>query len=164
MLLQISLVLAQGFQAPIIRVARAAGQYAAPRDVLVELRDGVALPAFFGDNVNRLEFTAEARAPDAQLLVRGHSRAALALNFMRSLLASGFADVQHREYWDIRSPGSRTTPLQREYAQTAAILRNSMRFMSAIGERAISGLALADFYTSHDGYNLHYEAAQTVTV
>src|SRR5690348_8361971 len=63
-LLQMSLVLVHGLKKPIIRVGRMAGQYAKPRSVDTETRDGVTLPSFRGDLVNRPEFTAAARAPD----------------------------------------------------------------------------------------------------
>src|SRR5512147_1295963 len=79
-LLQVSLVLLHGLKRPIIRVARIAGQYAKPRSADTETKDGVTLPSYRGDNVNRPEFTAAAREPDPQLLLRGYERAALTLN------------------------------------------------------------------------------------
>ena len=85
-LLQMSLVLLQGLKRPIIRVGRMAGQYAKPRSADTESRDGVTLPSFRGDLVNRPEFTAEARRADPQLLLRGYERAALTLNFVRALV------------------------------------------------------------------------------
>jgi 3-deoxy-7-phosphoheptulonate synthase len=56
-LLQMSLVLLQGLKKPIIRVGRFAGQYAKPRSADTETRDGVTLPSYRGDNVNRPGFT-----------------------------------------------------------------------------------------------------------
>src|ERR671911_2791642 len=82
-LLQMSLVLVYGLKKPVIRVGRMAGQYAKPRSSDTETRDGVTLPCYRGDLVNRPEFTAEAREPDPQLLLRGYERAALTLNFVR---------------------------------------------------------------------------------
>src|SRR6202000_662691 len=98
-LLQMSLVLLHGLKKPIIRVGRMAGQYAQPRPVDTETRNGVTLPSYRGDLVNRPEFTAEARAPDPALLLRGYERAALTLNFVRALVDGGFADLHHPEYW-----------------------------------------------------------------
>ena len=100
-LLQMSLVLLHGLKRPIIRVGRMAGQYAKPRSVDAETRDGLTLPSFRGDLVNRPEFTAEARRADPQLLLRGYERAALTLNFVRALVDGGFADLHHPEYWDL---------------------------------------------------------------
>ena len=45
-LLQMSLVLLHGLKKPIIRVGRMAGQYAKPRSVDTETRDGVTLPSY----------------------------------------------------------------------------------------------------------------------
>jgi 3-deoxy-7-phosphoheptulonate synthase len=100
-LLQMSLVLLHGLKKPIIRLGRMAGQYAKPRSADLETRDGVSLPSYRGDLVNRPEFTAEARRPDPQLLLRGYERAALTLNFVRALVDGGFADLHHPEYWDL---------------------------------------------------------------
>ena len=52
-LLQMSLVLLSGMKKPVIRVGRMAGQYAKPRSADMETRDGVTLPAYRGDLVNR---------------------------------------------------------------------------------------------------------------
>src|SRR6516225_9763564 len=85
-LLQMSLVLLHGLKKPIVRVGRMAGQYAKPRSADTETRDGVTLPSYRGDLVNRPEFTAAARAADPELLLRGYERAALTLNFVRALV------------------------------------------------------------------------------
>ena len=76
-LLQMSLVLVVGAQRPVIRMGRFAGQYAKPRSSDFETRDGVRLPTYRGDLVNGSEFTAEARTPDPQRLLRGYEHAAL---------------------------------------------------------------------------------------
>src|SRR5690348_3700807 len=71
-LLQMSLVLVVGAQKPVIRIGRFAGQYAKPRSAPEETRDGLTLPSYRGDIINRPEFSAEARTPDPQLLLRGY--------------------------------------------------------------------------------------------
>ena len=60
-LLQMSLVLLYGLKKPVIRVGRMAGQYAKPRSADTETRDGVTLPSYRGDIVNRAAFTAADR-------------------------------------------------------------------------------------------------------
>ena len=96
-LLQMSLALTHGLQKPVIRVGRFAGQYAKPRSSDVETRDGVTLPSYRGDLVNSAEFTAEARRPDPQRLIRGHASSSMTMNFVRSLVDGGFADLHHPE-------------------------------------------------------------------
>ena len=84
-LLQMSLVLVHGGQKPVIRVGRIAGQYAKPRSEDFETRQGISLPSYRGDIVNRTGFTAEERRPDPQNLLRAYERSALTLNLIRAL-------------------------------------------------------------------------------
>jgi 3-deoxy-D-arabino-heptulosonate 7-phosphate (DAHP) synthase class II len=129
-LLQMSMVLVVGAQKPVIRIGRFAGQYAKPRSASEETRDGVTLPSFRGDNINRPEFTAEARTPDPQLLLRGYERAALTLNFIRSLVKSGFADLHHPEYFDL--DWVEHSPLADEYHHMVETIGDALRFMENV--------------------------------
>ena len=52
-ILQMSLALVQGAQCPVIRIGRFAGQYAKPRSSDIEVRNGVRLPSYRGDLINR---------------------------------------------------------------------------------------------------------------
>ena len=158
-LLQMSLVLVVGAQRPVIRIGRFAGQYAKPRSADWERRNGIQLPSYRGDNVNRPEFTAEARTPDPQLLLRGYERAALTLNFIRSLVKSGFADLHHPEYFDLDWVDR--SPLADEYHRTVETIGEALRFMeNVLGVRA-GETDRIDFFTAHEALHLSYEAAQT---
>jgi 3-deoxy-7-phosphoheptulonate synthase len=165
-LLQMSLVLIHAGKKPVIRVGRFAGQYAKPRSKPTETRDGVTLPSYFGDLVNRPEFTPEARRADPQLLVAGYMHAALTINFIRSLTAAGFADLHHPEYWDLSffKRVGLNPAVREEYERTTRELSQALRFMEALGESTVDDLTRVDFFTSHEGLNLHYESAQTRTV
>ncbi len=159
-LLQMSLVLLHGLKKPIIRVGRMAGQYAKPRSADTETRDGVTLPSFRGDLVNRPEFTPEARAPDPQLLLRGYERAALTLNFVRALCDGGFADLHHPQYWDLGF--MRHSPLEAQYQKIVDSIAESLEFFERVsGGRAPHEVTSVDFYASHEGLLLAYEQAQT---
>jgi 3-deoxy-7-phosphoheptulonate synthase len=158
-LLQMSLVLVEGAQVPVIRVGRLAGQYAKPRSDDLETRDGVALASYRGDLVNRPEFTAAARTPDPQLLLRGYSRSALTLNYIRALVKGGFADLHHPEYWDLDFV--RHSPLAGEYQRLVRRIGNSLRFMENILGARPGGIQEVDFFVSHEGLLLDYEEAQT---
>ncbi|MFE8603228.1 class II 3-deoxy-7-phosphoheptulonate synthase [Archangium violaceum] len=162
-MLQMSLVLIHGGHRPVIRVGRIAGQYAKPRSKPTETRGGVELPSYFGDLVNRPEFTPEARRADPKLMLACYHHAAMTLNFVRSLSDGGFADVHHPEYWDLSFFQQAAVPgeLREEYEQTTRKLSEALRFMEALGERNVADLTRVDFYTSHEGLNLHYESAQT---
>jgi len=166
-LLQMSLVLTHASKQPIIRVGRFAGQYAKPRSSTTETLqvDGqeVTLPSYFGDLVNSVEFDAINRHPDPYRMVKGYKHAALTLNFIRSLMDGGFADLHHPEYWDIGflSNAALSSELREEYQHMVTSLSDGLRFTEALGERDISELHRAEFYTSHEGLNLLYESAQT---
>src|ERR1035437_3381574 len=158
-LLQMSLVLVVGAQKPVIRIGRFAGQYAKPRSANQETRDGISLPSFRGDNINRPEFTAEARTPDPQLLMRGYERASMTLNFIRALVKGGFADLHHPEYFDL--DWVERSPLADEYHRMAQTIGDALRFMeNVLGVRA-GETDRIDFFTTHEALHLAYESAQT---
>ncbi|MFZ4574477.1 MAG: 3-deoxy-7-phosphoheptulonate synthase class II [Phycisphaerales bacterium] len=162
-LLQMSLVLVHGIKRPVVRIGRFAGQYAKPRSKPTETRGGVTLPSYFGDLVNRDEFTPEARRPDPWQMVRGYKHAALTLNFIRSLVDGGFADLHHPEYWDLSfvKRASLSEALRAEYERMTTNLADGLRFMEALGERTVDDLTRVEFFTSHEGLHLNYEEAQT---
>ena len=158
-LLQMSLVLVVGAERPVIRVGRFAGQYAKPRSANEETRDGVKLPCYRGDNINRPEFTAEGRKADPQLLLRGYERAAMMLNFARAMVKGGFADLHHPEYFDL--DWVRHSPLADEYHRTVESISGSLRFMENVLGVRVGETDRIDFFTSHEALHLGYEAAQT---
>src|SRR5579871_705511 len=161
-LIQMSLVLVVGAQRPVVRIGRFAGQYAKPRSVDTETRNGVPLPSYRGDNVNRPEFTAEARSADPELLLRGYERAALTLNFIRALVKGGFADLHHPEYFDL--DWVRHSPLGDEYHHMVYMIGESLNFMEhVLGVRA-GETDRIDFFTAHEALHLACEEAQTRTV
>ncbi len=165
-LLQMSMVLVHGSNRPVTRIGRFAGQYAKPRSKDIESQDGVELPSYFGDLVNRAPFEPEARKVDPQLLLEGYKHAGLTLNFIRSLVDSGFADLHHPEYWDLSFLESAhlNEELREQYRQTVGEVSGALRFMQALGESSVDELHRVEFFTSHEGLNLHYESAQTRTV
>lgn len=158
-LLQMSLVLLHGLEMPVVRIGRFAGQYAKPRSSDTEIRDGVELPCFRGDLVNAPDFTAEARTPDPERLLRGHARSAMTMNFVRALVDGGFADLHHPEYWDLG--WVEHSPLAAEFHRVAQSIGQSVKFMETVTGRQPGSLKRADFYTSHEALHLHYEQALT---
>ena len=158
-LLQMSLVLTYGLKRRIIRVGRFAGQYAKPRSSDMETRDGVTLPAYRGDLVNGPGFSAGERTPDPDRLLRGYEAAALTLNFIRSLVEGGFADIRHPEYWDLDFVEH--SPRAREYQRMVESISDSVRFMELLADSKVSEMSRVDFFTSHEGLHLPYEQAVT---
>lgn len=158
-LLQMSLVLVHGLKVPVVRVGRFAGQYAKPRSADMETRDGVALPSYRGDIVNGPEFTAQARIPDPRRMVKAHARSAMTMNFVRSLIDGGFADLHHPEYWGLGWVGQ--SPHAAEYQAMVENIGDAVRFMETLAGRQMQSLNRVDFYTSHEALLLPYEEAQT---
>ncbi len=158
-LLQMSLVLVHGLKVPVVRVGRFAGQYAKPRSADMETRDGVALPSYRGDIVNGPEFTAQARIPDPRRMVKAHARSAMTMNFVRSLIDGGFADLHHPEYWGLGWVGQ--SPHAAEYQAMVENIGDAVRFMETLAGRQMQSLNRVEFYTSHEALLLPYEEAQT---
>jgi 3-deoxy-7-phosphoheptulonate synthase len=158
-LLQMSLVLTFGLRRQIIRVGRFAGQYAKPRSDDMEERDGVSLPSYRGEIVNGPEFTSQARIPDPERMLQGYEHAAMTLNFIRSLVDGGFADLHHPEYWDLEFVAH--SPRAREYQEMVAHLSDSLHFMETLAGVQAGEISRVDFFTCHEGLLLPYEQAVT---
>ena len=158
-LMQMSFVLIYGSMKKVVRVGRVAGQYAKPRSKETETRDGVTLPVYRGDIVNRSGFTEKDRQPDPELLLRGYERAALTLNFIRGLCAGGFADMHHPENWNLEFASE--SPRFKQYQNLVGSITKSLRFMEAVVDSSLRESQGVDVFTSHEGLHLCYEQAQT---
>ncbi|HUF73264.1 MAG TPA: 3-deoxy-7-phosphoheptulonate synthase class II [Gammaproteobacteria bacterium] len=158
-LLQMSLVMLVGLKKPIIRVGRMAGQYAKPRSADYETRGGESLPSYRGDLINRSPFNLADREADPDLMLRAYERAALTLNFVRSLVDGGFADLHHPENWDLDFVGE--TETAQEYHELVASVSRSLEFFEAIMGEPLHRTHRVEFYASHEGLHLPYEQAQT---
>lgn len=158
-LLQMSLVLVYGMHKPVIRVGRIAGQYAKPRSKDTESRDGLTLPSYRGDCVNRSPFTRDDRQSRPELMVGAYERSAQTLNYLRALTEGGFADINHPENWelDFVTQSARSE----EYHRMVRGIGDSLRFIDTIGGVTRADLSRVDFYTSHEGLLLPYEQAMT---
>ncbi len=158
-LLQMSFVLAYGTKQQIVRIGRVAGQYAKPRSSDSETRDGVTLPSYRGDIVNRSGFSVEDRRPDPELLLRGYERSALTLNFIRALSVGGFADLHHPENWELEFGGD--SPRSKRYHALLESITQTLSFMEKLTGSSSVGTKGVEFFTSHEGLHLKYEQSQT---
>lgn len=160
-MIQMSLVLICGSKQRIVRIGRIAGQYAKPRSANTETREGVELPSYRGDIINRSGFTKDEREPNPQLLLRAYERSALTINYIRALSEGGFADLHHPENWDLEFV--RNTPGSRKYQELLESLSDSIRFMEVVSAGETDQLSRVDFFTSHEGLHLLFEQALTRT-
>ena len=158
-LLQMSLVLVQGGKKRVIRIGRFAGQYAKPRSADLETRGGLTLPTYRGDMINSVGFSPAERTPNPELLLRAYERSGLTINFIRSLIEGGFADLHHPEYWELGFVAN--SPHAGEYTRMVQSIGDSLRFMETLTGCVLADINRVNFFSSHEGLHLLYEQAQT---
>lgn len=100
-ILQMALVLTFGSAMPIIKVGRMAGQFAKPRSEPDEVRDGVTLPSYRGDIINREDFTEEARRHNPFNMLDAYHQSAQTLNILRAFSTGGYADISRLHAWNL---------------------------------------------------------------
>lgn len=156
-ILQMAAVLTYGASMPVIKMGRMAGQFAKPRSSNVETRDGVSLPAYFGDAVNGHPFTEVGRTPDPARLLTAYHHSATTINLIRAFAKGGFADLRRVHEWN---RGFTSNPAYARYEVLAGEIDRAMRFMAAAGAD-FDSLATVEFYSSHEALLLDYESALT---
>ncbi len=161
-LIQMSLVLIHGCQTPVVRVGRFAGQYAKPRSADMETRDGVSLPSFRGDIVNENAFTEAARIPNPDKMLEAYHHSAMTMNFIRALVAGGFADIRHPEYWDIE--WAKHSKNAEKFHKLVAEIKDSVNFAEVLVGTKVHNLSSVEFFSAHEALHLHFEQALTRTV
>lgn len=157
-LLQMSLVLIHGMQKPVLRIGRIAGQYAKPRSSAIETINNVSLPSFRGDIINASDFNPAARTPNPWRMLQAYQYASATLNYLRSLVQSGFADLAHTNWWDLDF--AKHSPMAHEYQKITENIQAALHFLKAI-DAGSDNLKRVDFYTSHEALLLPYEQALT---
>ncbi|HEU5416484.1 MAG TPA: 3-deoxy-7-phosphoheptulonate synthase class II [Streptosporangiaceae bacterium] len=158
--LQMAVVLTYGGSVPVVKIGRMAGQFAKPRSRDTEVRDGVELPAYRGDAVNSLEFTAAARRPDPGRLLRAYHCAAVTLNLCRAFTTGGYADLHQAHAWN--QDFVRASPSGQRYERLAGEIDRALAFMRACGTDP-DELRTVELYSSHEALLLPYEEALTRT-
>jgi 3-deoxy-7-phosphoheptulonate synthase len=157
-LLQMAVVLTYGASVPIVKIGRMAGQFAKPRSRATEIRDGVDLPAYRGDAINGIEFTAQARTPDPARLLRAYHCSAVTLNLCRAFATGGYADLHQVHAWN--QDFVRESPSGQRYERLAGEIDRALAFMRACGADP-EELHAVEFYSSHEALLLDYEHALT---
>jgi 3-deoxy-7-phosphoheptulonate synthase len=160
-ILQMAVVLTFGAALPVVKVGRLAGQFAKPRSGDTETIDDVTLPAYRGDMINGMEFTPEARVPDAERLVQAYNQSAATLNLLRAFAQGGYADLHKVHQWNLGFVAD--SPLGERYRDMADRLAETLEFMAACGltSETTPQIRETDFFTSHEGLLLNYEQAMT---
>jgi 3-deoxy-7-phosphoheptulonate synthase len=157
-LLSMAVVLTYAAQVPVLKVGRIAGQYAKPRSRDTETRGATTLPAYRGDAVNALDFSAGAREPDPRRLIEVYNHSAATLNLLRAFVKGGFADLRAVHTWN--SDFVRNSNVEERYESLAAEIERALAFMVACGVDSDT-FRTVDFYSSHEALLLEYEHALT---
>jgi 3-deoxy-7-phosphoheptulonate synthase len=159
--LQMAVVMTYAAASPIIKVGRVAGQFAKPRSSDNETIGGVTLPAYRGDIVNDIEFTAQARTPDPRRQLEAYRQSAATLNLLRAFATGGYANLENAHRWMLGFV--KDSPQSERYQEVADRITETLGFMRAIGldAEAHPELRATDFYTSHEALLLGYEQAMT---
>src|SRR3954469_15756464 len=130
-ILQMAVVLTYASKLPVVKLGRMAGQFAKPRSADTEVQGGVELPAYRGDIVNDIDFTAAGRAPDPQRMIRAYSQSAATLNLLRAFASGGYANLAQVHRWTHDYMGR--SPWAKKYAETADRIGEALEFMAACG-------------------------------
>jgi 3-deoxy-7-phosphoheptulonate synthase len=159
--LQMAVVMTFAAASPVIKVGRVAGQFAKPRSADDETIGGVTLPAYRGDIVNDIEFTAAARIPDPRRQLEAYRQSAATLNLLRAFATGGYANLENAHRWMLGFV--KDSPQSERYQEVADRITETLGFMRAIGldAEAHPELRATDFYTSHEALLLGFEQAMT---
>lgn len=163
LMLQMAIVLTFAGGCPVIKVARAAGQFAKPRSADFEELDGVSLPSYRGDIINGFDFSEKARVPQAKRMLEAYYQSATTLNLLRAFARGGLADLHQVHKWNL---GFLKKAKSRErYEELSTQISQALAFMEACGISAanVPNLRETSIYTSHEALLLPYEAALTRT-
>lgn len=139
LLLEMAATIRTGSGAPVVKVARLAGQFAKPRSTDMETIGGITLPVYRGDIVNGPDFDARSRTPDPMRMLEAHRQSRVTIELLNALSAAAYADLSNMH----RAARSRLG-LRSEHATPAGDLHEPARI-----------------FTSHEALLLPYEQALT---
>lgn len=158
-LLQMSVILTHSTRCPVIRIGRIAGQYAKPRSQATETVDGCEVLTYRGDSIHDFAPTVAGRTPDPDRLLQAYFLAATTLNYIRSVIDGGFADLHQPYNWNLY--GIERSAQWPEYKATVERILDAIHFMESFGGVNPDKLQRVSFYTSHEALHLPYEEALT---
>ncbi len=160
-MMQMAVVLTYGAGKPVVKVGRIAGQFGKPRSSAVEVRDGITLPSYRGDNINGMSFTPEARTPDPERLLKAYGQSASTLNLLRAFSSGGYANLRNIHKWTLGFVAN--SEVSQKYSELCEKISDAMDFMKACGvtPESTPQMSATEYYTSHEGLLLGYEEAMT---
>ena len=160
LVLQMAIVLSYASGVPVINIGRIAGQFGKPRSSPVETVGDIKRPSFMGHIVNDLEFSAKARRPNPQRLLRAYRQSVSTLNLLRAFRSGGYVDLHQAQQRNQAFVAS--SPQRQRYQKLVDEVEQTLPAADKIGvhfnQRTLKS---TDFYTSHEALILEYEEALT---
>lgn len=141
----------------ITKIARAAGQFSKPRSDSVEVVNGLQVPVYKGDMINRED--KHNRQPDPYLMIRAYQQCSETLNLIRALSSSHkYSNININDWKiDFLSNIYQIDSLNELLNQ----LQSSINLLSSAELENSGNINNAQLYTGHEGMLLHYEQAMT---
>ena len=160
-LLQMAVVMTFAGGSPVVKIGRMAGQFAKPRSSDLETIGDVSLPSYRGDIINGNEFTAAARSPDPERMIKAYHQSSSTLNLLRAFAQGGFADLHKVHRWNLSFV--KNSPLGERYQHLSDQIDQALTFMEACGINSTTTPQIRStaLYTSHEALLLGYEEALT---
>ncbi len=161
LMLQMNMILMYSSGKQVIKVGRVAGQFAKPRSSDLETIEGVELPSYRGDIINDVGFSAEARIPNPERMIKAYNQSAATMNLLRAFSRGGLADLNEVHRWNLGF--IKDFPLGKKYEELGEKIDRAMKFMAACGidSKNTPQLHQTTIYTSHEALLLNYEEALT---
>jgi 3-deoxy-7-phosphoheptulonate synthase len=145
----------------VITIGRIAGQFAKPRSVSIETREGRSLPTYQGDIINGREFTEQDREADPDRMTHAYEHAAATLGLTRVIARdwSGGMDVLFQQTMSASAHLLTLPHVQQALQRIRATITLQERAGPPV--RPADSSPWPDFYTSHEALLLPYEQQLT---
>jgi 3-deoxy-7-phosphoheptulonate synthase len=116
------------------------------------------LNSYYGDSINGIEFSEEKENPNPARLLSIFT-VCFNLNLLRSFAQGGFANLRKVNSWNMGFV--KASKEGKKYEEIAGKINEYLDFMDAVGVNTstVIDLNTVDFYTSHEGLHLPYEAS-----
>ena len=152
-----SIVLMAQTNKKITKIARAAGQFSKPRSSDFENINGLDIPSYKGDMINREHNNF--REPDPYLMIRAYQQSTETINLIRALSYSYKYSNINIQNWKTEF---KSNIYQMNYLNDVLNdLQKSIHLLSCLELQDSIHINHAQLYTGHEGLLLHYEQALT---
>ena len=158
-LFQMATIISYGASIETVKIGRIAGQYAKPRTLQLETRDGITLPAYRGDSINDIAFDLKSRTPNPKRLLEAYNKSTATLNLIQPIIKNEFKNLKH--FWNIEMLDH--SKIYNRFEKTIQNINKSLKFFNAISNdiNLFNEEKFNEFYISHECLLLDYESALT---